>query len=70
MANPGSITDGTGEPEVTLDQACDRLRTLEWLCELHVKAHLIGTPQVVTADQLNDVSSTTARLREVRGAAG
>ena len=70
MANHGSITYGTGEPEAALNQACDRLRTLEWLCELHIKAHLIGTPQVLTADQLNDVSRTAARLREVRGAAG
>jgi L-fuculose-phosphate aldolase len=66
MANHGSITYGTGEPQTALVQACDRLRTLEWLCELHIKAHLIGTPQVLTAEQLADVSRTTARLREAR----
>ncbi|MCP5025825.1 MAG: class II aldolase/adducin family protein [Actinomycetia bacterium] len=68
MANHGSITYGTGEPQAALDQACDRLRVLEWLCELHIQAHLIGTPQVLTAEQLDDVRRTTAHLRAEREA--
>lgn len=68
MANHGSITYGMGEPQVALDQACERLRTLEWLCELHIQAHLLGTPQVLTSAELADVGRTTTRLREAREA--
>ena len=63
MANHGSISYGVGEPQAGLDQACERLRMVEWLCQLHINAHLIGTPTVLTAEQLDDVRSTTARLR-------
>ncbi|MCP3856754.1 MAG: class II aldolase/adducin family protein [Actinomycetia bacterium] len=66
MANHGSIAYGTGQPQAALDQACERLRILEWLCELHIQAHLIGTPQVLSTDQLDEVSRTTARMRAER----
>lgn len=66
MANHGSITYGTGEPQAALDQACERLRVLEWLCELHIQAHSLGNPHVLTPDQLDDVRATTARLRAQR----
>ncbi len=67
MANHGSITYGVGHPREALDQACERLRVLEWLCELHIQAHLIGTPQVLTGEQLDEVRRTTDRLRSARG---
>lgn len=66
MANHGSITYGVGEPEAALGQACDRLRVLEWLCELHLKAHLVGEPRQLTEEQLDDVRHTTARLAAER----
>ena len=47
MANHGSITYGTGDAPAALAQACERLRVLEWLCELHIQAHQIGVPQVL-----------------------
>jgi L-fuculose-phosphate aldolase len=63
MANHGSITYGTGNPRAALEQACERLRLVEWLCELHIQAHALGTPQVLTSEQLNDVREMTARRR-------
>lgn len=66
MANHGSITYGSGEGNKALDQACERLRTLEWLCELHINAHLVGTPTALSPEQLDDVRYTTARLRSER----
>ena len=68
MANHGSITYAAGEPQAALTQACERLRVLEWLCELHIQAHRIGVPRVLTTDELNDVRATTARLRAARKA--
>ena len=35
-------------------QASDRLELLEWLCELHVEAHRLGTPRVLSAAELAD----------------
>lgn len=63
MANHGSITYGTGNPQAALDQACERLRLVEWLCELHIQAHALGTPQVLTSEQLDDVREMTSRRR-------
>lgn len=63
MANHGSIAYAAGEPHAALAQACERLRVLEWLCELHIQAHQIGDPRVLTAAELDDVRATSARLR-------
>ena len=50
MANHGSITHAD-----TMPKACDRLELLEWLCEHYAKAVQIGTPSVLTEQQLDDV---------------
>lgn len=50
MANHGSITYAD-----TMPKACDRLELLEWLCEHYAKAVQIGTPSVLTEEQLGDV---------------
>ena len=49
MQNHGSVSIGQD-----LGQACDRLELLEWLCELHVEAHRLGTPRVLSAAELAD----------------
>ena len=50
MANHGSITYAD-----TMAKACDRLELLEWLCEHYATAVQIGTPSVLTEQQLGDV---------------
>jgi L-fuculose-phosphate aldolase len=47
MQNHGAVAHGD-----TLEQAYDRARLLEWLCALHVTASGIGTPRVLTDDEL------------------
>ncbi len=62
MANHGSIAFGEGDAPDALSQAGERLRILEWLCELHLAAHSLGQPQVLTAAQLADVARTSERM--------
>ncbi|GII56718.1 fuculose phosphate aldolase [Planotetraspora thailandica] len=50
MANHGGVTIGS-----TLDKAFEATRLLEWLCEVYVRALGIGTPTVLTEEQLTDV---------------
>jgi len=65
MQNHGSVSIGS-----TLAEACDRLELLEWLCELHVEAHRLGTPRVLSTDELQDAAAAfeqyRARLRPTR----
>ena len=58
MQNHGSLAVGA-----TLDEACDRLELLEWLCEVHVQAARLGTPRVLTEAELDDVRRTLASDR-------
>jgi L-fuculose-phosphate aldolase len=51
MQNHGAVAHGD-----TLEQAYDRARLVEWLCALHVTATGIGTPRVLTADELAAVA--------------
>jgi L-fuculose-phosphate aldolase len=51
MQNHGAVAHGD-----TLDQAYDRARLLEWLCTLHVTATGMGTPRVLTGDELAAVA--------------
>ena len=59
MQNHGSIAIG-GE----LAQACDRLELLEWLCELHVEAHRLGTPRVLSDAELADAAQAFEAYRK------
>jgi len=58
MRNHGAVVYGN-----TLDVALERAATLEWLCEVWLRASSVGTPSVVTPEQLADVRSYAARLR-------
>ena len=51
MQNHGAVAHGD-----SLDRAYDRARLLEWLCALHLQAHGPGTPRILTAAELADVS--------------
>ena len=59
MQNHGSIALGS-----SMAEACDRLELLEWLCELHLAAHRIGSPRVLSADELADAERAFAANRE------
>lgn len=50
MANHGSIAYGE-----TMAKACDRLELLEWLCEHYAASVALGTPRVLTKEELDDV---------------
>ncbi|WP_285489578.1 class II aldolase/adducin family protein [Amycolatopsis taiwanensis] len=60
MQNHGAVAHGK-----TLDQAYDRARLLEWLCALHIQAHNLGTPRVLTDTELTAVTRRKAE-RAVR----
>ncbi|MGP4014325.1 class II aldolase/adducin family protein [Saccharopolyspora sp. 5N708] len=51
MQNHGAVAYGDN-----LDRAYDRARLLEWLCALHIQAHQLGSPRVLTAAELADVT--------------
>src|SRR5690606_16330681 len=47
MANHGGVTVGA-----TLEEAFEATRLLEWLCEVYVRGLSVGTPTVLTEEQL------------------
>ncbi|MBP2703118.1 class II aldolase/adducin family protein [Microbispora sp. RL4-1S] len=47
MASHGGVTIGA-----TLEQAFEATRLLEWLCEVYVRALGVGSPHVLTEEQL------------------
>ncbi|MFE2182689.1 class II aldolase/adducin family protein [Streptomyces sp. NPDC059455] len=51
MQNHGAVAHGD-----TLDRAYDRARLLEWLCNLHIQAHRMGSPRVLSEAELADVT--------------
>jgi len=51
MQNHGAVAHGA-----TLEEAYGRARLVEWLCALHVTANGIGTPRVLTSDELAAVA--------------
>lgn len=59
MQNHGSVAIGND-----LAQACDRLELLEWLCELHVTAHRLGTPRALSADELAEAEAAFVAYRQ------
>lgn len=50
LANHGGVTLGRD-----LDEAYERTRILEWLCEVYVRACGMGEPRLLDADELADV---------------
>jgi L-fuculose-phosphate aldolase len=50
MANHGTVAVGR-----TIDEACERLEQLEWLAELHARAHALGEPRVLSDRDLEAV---------------
>ena len=59
MQNHGSIAVGS-----SLAEACDRLELLEWLCELHLAAHRLGSPRVLSNEELADAARAFAANRD------
>ncbi|MEU0569843.1 class II aldolase/adducin family protein [Nonomuraea sp. NPDC005983] len=47
LANHGGVTIGA-----TLEQAFEATRLLEWLCEVYVRGLSVGTPAILSDDQL------------------
>lgn len=58
LANHGAVVRA-GD----LDAALDRAVLLEWLCQLYVCARSMGTPALLTRDQLADVRAKRAEIR-------
>ncbi len=63
MQNHGSIAFGA-----SLGQAYDRAVLLEWLCTLFFNARQLGTPRILTEDELVAVREQANRLRYGPGA--
>jgi L-fuculose-phosphate aldolase len=57
MRNHGAVTVGDD-----LESALERTETLEWLAEVHYRAHLAGTPAVLTPEQIDAVRGQQVRL--------
>lgn len=58
LANHGAITTGA-----TLKDAYTKALYLEWICELVVKATLLGTPRLLPSDELDLVAERLTRYR-------
>lgn len=58
LANHGAVTIGA-----TLREAYERSLLLEWLCTLFWRSLQVGTPRLLTAEQLQAVRDQAARLR-------
>jgi len=50
LQNHGTLTLGR-----TLSQAYDRALNLEWLCEVYCHASAMGTPRILSAEELDEV---------------
>lgn len=50
IGNHGAVAYGR-----TLDDAFDRAQLLEWLCQVHQNAVRLGTPRLLTGEELDDV---------------
>jgi L-fuculose-phosphate aldolase len=50
MANHGSVAHGQ-----TIEGACETLEMLEWCCELYTRANTLGTPTLLTDEDLQKV---------------
>src|SRR4051812_7390753 len=57
MRNHGAVTVGDD-----LEAAVERTEMLEWLAEVHYRAHLAGTPAELTPEQIEAVQGQRVRL--------
>jgi L-fuculose-phosphate aldolase len=57
MQNHGAVVHAR-----SLDVAFERAATLEWLCEVWLRATMVGQPSMVTPAQLDEVRALAARL--------
>ncbi|MEV6344306.1 class II aldolase/adducin family protein [Actinoplanes sp. NPDC051851] len=55
MQNHGAVTYGG-----SLDEAFERARLLEWLCDLYLRATAVGRPRVLTDEELAEVAAAFA----------
>jgi L-fuculose-phosphate aldolase len=57
MRNHGSVAYGA-----SVGQACERLETVEWLAEVYRRAAALGTPRLLTDEELAAVAAQLDRL--------
>ena len=57
MRNHGSVAHGA-----TVEEACGRLETVEWLAEVYRRAAALGTPRLLTDEELAAVAAQLERL--------
>jgi ribulose-5-phosphate 4-epimerase/fuculose-1-phosphate aldolase len=57
MRNHGAVTVGDD-----LEAAVEATETLEWLAEVHYRAHLAGTPALLSPEQIEAVEAQRAAL--------
>lgn len=65
LQNHGAVTFGS-----TLAQAYERAELLEWLCEVWLRAAAVGSPHIISDDQLAEVTVATRALQARKRAAG
>lgn len=58
MQNHGTVAYGR-----TVEEAYDRVSVLEWLAEVYWRARLAGTPRILSADELADITESARRRR-------
>lgn len=58
MRNHGSVAHGE-----SVERACERLETVEWLAEVYRRAAALGTPRLLTDDELTAAAAQFTRLR-------
>ena len=58
LQNHGAITYGRD-----LAGAYERAQLVEWLADVHLAASGFGTPRILTAEELGQVASESARRR-------
>ncbi len=57
MRNHGSVAHGA-----SVEEACARLETVEWLAEVYRRAATLGTPRLLSAEELDAVAAQLSRL--------
>jgi L-fuculose-phosphate aldolase len=57
MRNHGSVAYGA-----SVEEACGRLETVEWLAEVYRRAAALGPPRLLTDGELADVAARLERL--------
>jgi L-fuculose-phosphate aldolase len=57
MRNHGSVAHGA-----SVEEACERLETVEWLAEVYRRAVALGTPRLLTEPELDAVAAQLKRL--------